>query len=382
MKTDQNPWSSTAKDVRHHISHILTNEITGVIVTVVDVDGSAYRRPGAKMVIDEDANPTGTVTAGCLETEVQTTAKKTLRTGEPNTDIYDMTADNNKSWGLGLGCEGVITLFYEPVDRSWEAILNWLREGLSVQVASVIRSDHPEVSTEGKMAWVDGTWEDLPSRKSIPKSVLSSLNETISKLDGTGKTMTTTIAAGGDEVTLVVENMNPIDEIILFGSQNDIRPVANLGSMVGFDVTVYSPRGSTSKPEFPSADSVITGHPSEIADIVDKPKYTYPVIMSHNLVDDTIALETLIEETTVPYIGLMGPQDRFKKIRAESEVIEQADDDRISTPIGLDLGGASPVKIGVSIVSEILAVSNERDGMRLVHKEGPIHSRLEETKEK
>lgn len=381
MKTDQDPWSSTAKDVRQHISHVLTNEITGVIVTVVDVDGSAYRRPGAKMVIDEDENPTGAVTAGCLETEVQTTAKKTLRTGKPNTDIYDMTADSNKSWGLGLGCEGVITLFYEPVDRSWEAILNWLREGTSVQVTSVIRSNHPEVSNEGKMAWVDGIWEELPSRKNIPKSVRSKLNETVSKLDGTGKTVTTTVTAGGDEVTLAVESMNPVDEIILFGSQNDIRPVANLGSMVGFDVTVYSPRGSTSKPEFPGADNVITGHPSEIADIVDKPEYTYPVIMSHNLVDDTIALETLIEETTVSYIGLMGPQDRFKKIRAENEVIEQASNDRISTPIGLDLGGASPVKIGVSIISEILAVSNERDGRRLVYKEGPIHSRLEEIKE-
>lgn len=377
MQSKQNPWDSTAKDIRSQISHLLSNSSTGVVVTVVDVEGSAYRRPGAKMVIDKKGNPIGSVTAGCLEDQVQSAAKEVLRTGEPRTEVYDMRDTGDESWGIGLGCDGIITILYEPIDSNWERILSWLEDGKSVQVASVIESDSPAVSPEQKMAWINQEWYSLPSRPTLSKEIRTKLSDIASKIDKTGKAITTTVADKKGDITIAVESMEPINRIILFGSQNDIHPVSKLASMVGFNVTVYSPRGTTSESEFPDADTVITGHPTGIADLIYCPEYTYPIIMSHNLIDDTVALETLLEETPITYIGLMGPTDRFNKIQQESEIVQQADHERIATPIGLDLGGGSPMKIGTSIISEVLAVSNGKEGERLVHKKGPIHSRIE-----
>lgn len=83
------------------------------IATVVGVKGSAYRREGAKMVIDEDGNTTGLISGGCLEPDVAETAKQVMETGNPLLKQYDM--DEETVWGLGLGCPGIVDVFIEPV---------------------------------------------------------------------------------------------------------------------------------------------------------------------------------------------------------------------------------------------------------------------------
>jgi xanthine dehydrogenase accessory factor len=131
---------------------------------------------------------------------------------------------------------------------------------------------------------------------------------------------------------------------------------------------------------FPEADAVTTGHPSSLPDSVRADERTYAVVMTHNLVDDRLALETLLRETDVPYVGLMGPCERFEEIRNELDrngaPLTQSEFDRVSTPVGLDLGAGEPVEIGLSIVSEVLAVSNGRGGGRLRDRNGPIHTRV------
>jgi xanthine dehydrogenase accessory factor len=100
--------------------------------------------------------------------------------------------------------------------------------------------------------------------------------------------------------------------------------------------------------------------------------------MSHNFLDDRLALESLLD-TDVPHIGLMGPRKRFERMRDEmaDEGTALTDDQlaRLSTPVGLDLGGGEPIQIAMSIVSEALAVHNDKSGGRLRDKEGPIHER-------
>ena len=88
------------------------------LATVVHVAGSAYRREGAKMVIDADGNTTGTISGGCLEDDVRETAAEVMRTGEPRLLHYDMTADDDLVWGLGLGCNGAVDVYVETLDGS------------------------------------------------------------------------------------------------------------------------------------------------------------------------------------------------------------------------------------------------------------------------
>ncbi len=105
--------------------------------------------------------------------------------------------------------------------------------------------------------------------------------------------------------------------------------------------------------------------------------------MSHNFVEDRLALESLLDDSEVPYIGLMGPRKRFEEMRAEFEEegtqLSRDDLERIATPVGLDLGGGEPVEIAMSIVSEVLAESNDRQGGRLRDSEGTIHPRIDPT---
>ncbi|GAA0217054.1 hypothetical protein GCM10009000_034810 [Halobacterium noricense] len=94
--------------------------------------------------------------------------------------------------------------------------------------------------------------------------------------------------------------------------------------------------------------------------------------MSHNFVDDRLALESLLE-TEVDYIGVMGPEKRFRQLTDELPI--DVDSNRIAAPVGLDLGGDEPMAIAFSIVGELLAAHNGGSGRPLSKQDGPIHPR-------
>ncbi|WP_077247273.1 XdhC family protein [Pseudobacillus wudalianchiensis] len=83
------------------------------LATVVRVFGSAYRREGAKMLIDENETITGMISGGCLEADVAETAKQVIASGAPILKTYAM--DEDVVWGLGLGCPGTVEIYIEPV---------------------------------------------------------------------------------------------------------------------------------------------------------------------------------------------------------------------------------------------------------------------------
>jgi len=87
--------------------------VRAALATVVRVYGSAYRREGAKMLIDEKENVTGMISGGCLESDVAEVAKEVIKTGKPLLKTYDM--DEDLVWGLGLGCPGTVDIYIEPV---------------------------------------------------------------------------------------------------------------------------------------------------------------------------------------------------------------------------------------------------------------------------
>ncbi|MFC7078903.1 XdhC family protein [Halorussus caseinilyticus] len=146
-----------------------------------------------------------------------------------------------------------------------------------------------------------------------------------------------------------------------------MRPVARLARDAGFRVTVAAARGARAEAEqFSAAHEVVATRPPDVAEAVSRPADTYAVLMSHNFVDDRLALEALLA-TEVPYVGLMGPRKRFDQMRealADAGVeLSVGDRERISTPVGLDVGGGEPAQIALSVVGEVLAVSNGREGV-------------------
>lgn len=374
------PWSVTEKDLREQLRTLRRTGTDAAVVTVAAVEGSAYRRPGAKMLVPADGGNVGAVTAGCLEDPVIDLASEVFEERTPRLEVFDLMDRDDDSWGLGLGCNGIIDIFIEPLDASFDRPLTTLADGDPATVVTVVESTgDPPVGSRIAVG-PDGTRHELPEREPIPAHVLDSVADPIAQLHGTGKTRTVEVDADGASVTVLVDSLQPLSELLLFGSQNDLPPLARLGADVGFRVTVHSPRGAVDEETFPNADTVTTGHPSTLTESVAVDAHTYAVVMSHNLVDDRLAVETLLTETDVPYVGLMGPRDRFEELREsmadDGVTLSQSALDRLSTPVGLDLGGGEPLEIALSIVSEVLAVSNGREGGRLRDCEGPIHPRM------
>lgn len=374
---NNHPWSVTTETLRRRMRRELDRDADGVVVTVADVDGAAYRRPGAKMLVGADGTPVGAVTAGCLEDPITELSMDVLDAGAPRRETFDLT-DDDDTWGLGLGCNGVVDVLLEPLDGSWRTPLDELDTGTPVTVLTVVDSTTAEVPV-GARSYVadDGRPSGAADRESVPTGVVDAVDASVSAVRGREKAATVDVEHERGTVSVLVEGLEPVTKLLLVGSQPDVHPVARVGSNAGFEVAVHSTRGARGPGDFPNAERVETGRPSTVAGSVDVPEYTYAVVMTHNLVDDRLAVETLLSETAVPYVGVMGPRERFERLRAESDTITEETLDRIATPVGLDLGGGDPTEIALSIVSEALAVSNDREGARLRHRDGPIHTRLE-----
>jgi xanthine/CO dehydrogenase XdhC/CoxF family maturation factor len=96
------------------------------LATVVRVEGSAYRRPGARMLVTEDGRTTGVVSGGCLEGDVRRRAARVMHTGQPTLVTYDTSNDENVVRGLGLGCSGVVDVLIEPASESLDRLVQFL----------------------------------------------------------------------------------------------------------------------------------------------------------------------------------------------------------------------------------------------------------------
>ena len=363
-------WSVPETEVLAAVGDALDADREAVLATVIDVEGSAYRRPGAKMVI-EDGESAGSVTAGCLEEEVRTLAADVRAAGEPRVETFDLTGDDG-TWGLGMGCNGIITILLEPVDESHRPVVERVGEGGDVGVITVVDGDRPR-GERGYYTSNEGFSGALPAW------LRTALAEPTAALLDQGDADTLRIDRDEGSVEVFVDGIEAPPHLVVFGSGPDVGPVVDLAKRVDFRVTVVGFRGAQATSEtFPAADEVLASSPANVESAVAFDPDTYAVVMTHNFVDDRLVLEALLD-TPVPYIGLMGPTERFEELldafADEGVTLPEDAFDRIHAPIGLDLGGDSPYRIAYSIVGELLAVANDRTPQHLSEREGPIHDR-------
>ena len=375
----QSEWSIPETDVFDRIRNTLETGSEAVLATVTRVEGSAYRRPGAKMLLDPDGGGAGSITAGCLEDEVRALAADVLEDGTPRVETWDLTGDDDV-WGLGVGCNGVITVLLEPLGESYRPVIEARLAGDPIGVATVVGADGGDVALGDRAYYRPGEGFEGGD---IPEAVLSELSEPTETLVADGKGETLSVENGEASIEVFVEGVRPSPELVVFGSGHDVGPVVELAKLVDFRVTVVPFRGGhADSGRFPGADEVVSTSPRDVGDLREWNEDTYAVIMSHNFLDDRIALEALLE-TPVPYIGLMGPKKRFEEMTEdfaeEGRTFSEEEVGRIYTPIGLSLGGDTPYQIAYSIVGELLAVANDRTPEHLSRREGPIHDRVELT---
>ncbi|WP_135365781.1 XdhC family protein [Halosimplex halophilum] len=391
-------WSAPEREVRATARACLDSGEPAVLATVIAVDGRAYRRPGAKMVVapgggevggaagdepaadaeaDRDPGPAtgaGSVTAGCLADSVVELASEALADGEPRVERFDLRDDD--AWGLGVGCDGVVDVLFEPLGerhRPLVASADELDGGRTVAVAVESGDDRVAVGDRwiAEGSETGGSDGDTTAR-SLPPEVAAGVPDDV---DGTDSVR---VETEGGAVRLFVERVRPAPRLVVVGSNADVRPVVASARAAGFRVAVVGFRGGRATDErFPRADRVVATSPRDLREAVDFGADDSVVLMTHNFVDDRVALGELLA-TPVDYVGVMGPTERFDRLRAalgDDGVDVDGDRERIYAPVGLDLGGSSPAQVAHSIVAEVLAVRNDRSGGHLRENDGPIHAR-------
>ena len=379
----QSNWSVPETEVVQRIRDRLDGDGTDVLATIVDVEGNAYRRPGAKMLLDEGGSGVGSITAGCLEDELVRVGERVREAGRPELVTYDLMEDDSDDvWGLGVGCNGIIEVLLEPLNETYRPAVDAIFDGRDIGVLTVL--DGAETSFEqGDRAYYHTDSEELrhPDGAAASEWPTAPLVPVAEELTERGKADTVTVDHDGERIDVFIDGLTAPDELVVFGTGHDVGPVTELAAKSDFRVTVVGFRGAVDLDErFPAADRTVTTSPGSIESDLELDDRTHAVVMTHNFIDDRLAVETLLD-ADVPYVGLMGPRERFEEMleafAEEGRQFDEADLSSMFTPTGLDLGGGSPYQIAHSIVAEVLAVANDRTPRHLKSREGPIHDRVD-----
>lgn len=343
------------------------------IATVVKVRGSSYRSPGARMLIMDDGKWIGSISGGCLEGDALRKARQVMADEKPMTITYDTREESNQNLGIGLGCNGVIDVLFEPLnpsDKNNPANLfrNFLEVNKPVALATIFS---PDFAGEKLIIDEDGSTRQAFGDSNLNDRVKKDLYDAFENKRSEAKQYSTT------EVFL--ELIQPTFSLILFGGGFDARPVSVMAKSLGWEVSVTDECVAHIAPIFfPEADNLSLCKREFIDRDFSITPFTACVLMSHNYEYDRDVLKKLIK-TETPYIGILGPRKRYDKMLIEfGELgikLSPSDIQRIHSPIGLDIGAETPDEIAISIIAEIQSKFANRSGGFLKYRNGPIHQR-------
>ena len=367
------------------------------LATVVNVSGSAYRRPGARMLITASGQSAGTISGGCLEGDAKERAKQVIESGHSMLVTYDSTSSDDIIFGLGLGCNGVVQVMIEPIARD-DAIglLAFLqachRERQPGRIATIFTlrppkedpcegcpspcsdCDHGITSfktIERTLVWPDGHTTSTILRPSLRKALDDALSEHPKRRVKTG----TIVLPAKDEADWLIEAIIPSPALFVFGAGDDAIPVVSLAQQLGWHVTVTDARPAfANRSRFPSADVV----QSQRADAFDTAQLTdhIAIVMTHSYEQDKTWLRALLP-SKAKLISQIGPKARtlrlLDELQAEGLTITDDQRARLQTPAGLDIGAETPSEVALSLIAGVQCALAKHRGGYLSERDGPIH---------
>ena len=347
------------------------------LATIVAVRGSTYRRPGARLLVPEEGSPVGNISGGCLEGDVADMARVVMEEGRARLAGWDLTADDDAVWGLGLGCNGAIEVFIEPAEKAAEvagALRAALEEERPISVVTVVESSHPGVDPGARLVVrPDGTSDGSLGDATVDAPAM----EAAKRLLGEERSEVRELADG---VRAFVEVLDPPLRLVVCGAGHDAIPLVRAASVLGWNVTVVDDRPAfLTQARFPEARGLVeVDDPADAAKAAGVDERAYAVVMTHNFLKDKEYVRSLLGSPAA-YIGMLGPGARTERLlmelRDEGVELTEIDRERIHGPAGLDLGGEGPEEIAQAILAEIVAVKRRRAGGFLRDRPGPIHDR-------
>lgn len=356
------------------------NRQKAALATVVQVKGSSYRSPGARMLMLDNGRWVGSISGGCLEGDALRKARLVILSGEPKTVTYDTSNDDDNQLGIGLGCNGIIDILIEPIDPN-------LKTNPITQLESFLTYDGVGASATIFESNVDnipvGAKIDLNDEQELSGSIKQLQRLLATDLNGVVRNQKPQIKnydLQNGKIKVFLELIQPGIDLLIFGGGFDAKPVTELAHVLGWNVKVTDECVAHLVPiNFPLANQLQSCKREFIEKEIKITPFTAVVLMSHNLKYDEEVMRQIIG-SEAPYIGILGPKKRadkiFNTLKDKYKIeITAKQMDKIHAPIGLDIGAETPDEIAVSIISEIQAKFSNRSGGFIKYRTGPIHHR-------
>jgi xanthine dehydrogenase accessory factor len=348
------------------------------VATVVATKLSAPQPVGTRMAISSSGAVIGAVSGGCVEGAVVEVAEGLL--GGATAQLLNYGVADELAWSVGLPCGGEISVWVEPCapDSRQAEFLELARQN-----QRAVR-----VTTLPVLAGTAGA-EPAPAPG---RSLLIRADASARGTLGSGELDALAIARGSaalwsgtSELVLLPDGVNrlfvevsaPRPRLIIIGAVDFAAPLASAAKLAGWRAFVVDPRARFATPErFPDAERVIARWPQDAIPLIGGiDAATAVAVLTHEPALDDAAL-TLALASDAAYIGAMGSRraQARRRARLAQAGMSQSDLDRISAPIGLDLGARSSGETALSIMSEIIALRHGRGGGRLSRGSGTIHA--------
>ncbi|WP_324671302.1 XdhC/CoxI family protein [Hymenobacter sp. GOD-10R] len=351
------------------------------LATVVHVEGSAYRSPGARMLVTEDGQLTGAISGGCLEGDARRRAYQAIQRRRPTVVIYDTTDEDDLRHGMGQGCQGIIHILLEPLDFADAANpLELLRTCADQHQPSVLATVFSLPTTDQAKLGARLLFTaqgDAPGALPVAPELAAAIQADAQEALRTGESKTLDYQDNLGSIRVFLEVLKPALRLTIYGAGNDVQPLVRLGASLGWRVRVVDGRpAQAAAARFPEAEQVQVVPLAEVANEPTPPDYV--LLMTHNYFYDLAALRRLLPAAT-SYIGLLGPRKKADKLleelRAEGFMFDDTLSGRLYSPVGLNLGAETAEEIALSIVAEIQAVQAKRPAGFLRDTSGSIHNR-------
>jgi len=328
-----------------------------VLATLMQVDGSAYRGPGARMVVRPDGSSVGAISGGCLEKDILAHADA-VRTSLAATLVhFDLTRDDNAPWGLNMGCEAKLDVLLEPcsgVPDHLAAAVDAERRRDGAVIATCFGAPAGGPAIGARLVLLD---EVQSATGPLAEGAFGGTVRTDAhRVMREERSDVVAYGSGADRVGVFFEYIARPVALVVCGEGADTAPLAALGESLGWQVRRVAKDDALGR-------------------LDDR---TAVVVMTHNYPRDVALLGPLLASRT-RYVGVLGPRRRTERLladlRAAGQEVAPGTLRRLHAPVGLDLGAETPAEVALSIAAEVRAVFSSRAGGALRERQGPIHDR-------
>lgn len=341
------------RDVIGNLIKILEKDGEAIVCQVVETRGSTPQKAGSMMIVDRDGGQGGTLGGGCVENEVKTKAIQQIASGAAA--VHSFVLDHDYAWADGLICGGRMLVIAQPVRGResldyFRAAYRFLEQGHGFTEAVVVDLEQAGGLPVGRRFLFDGEGEPTASLPSgdVPDGLASRITKPAERPKPS--------VHGG----IAFLPSWPRIRLIIVGAGHVGQAVAELAAGADFDVWVVDDRRQYANRErFPRAERILVGAVDEVIQSLEITPLWYALIVTRGHGHDQEALGRLAP-TAASYVGLIGSRRKIRLIfdNLREQGIREADLERVTAPVGLDIGSQTVPEIAISIVAELIARRN------------------------